>query len=66
MEKSLKKEDYVDEEKLLKQERALTLIFDCDRKNTKRKNTKRYQYFRHPKSKIGTVFLDTYWDSLGL
>jgi len=61
MEKSLKNEDYVDEEKLLKQERALTLIFDYDRKNTKR-----YQYFRHPKSKIGTVFLDTYWDSLGL
>ena len=66
MEKSLKNEDYVDEEKLLKQERALTLIFDCDRKNTKHKKTKRYQYFRHPKSKIGTVFLDTYWDSLGL
>jgi len=61
MEKSLKNEDYFDEEQVLKQERALTLIFDCDRKNTTR-----FQYFRHPKSKIGTVFLDTYWDSLGL
>ena len=61
MEKSLKNEDYLDEEKLLKQERALTQIFDCDRKNTTR-----YQFFRHPKSKIGSVFLDTYWDSLGL
>ena len=61
MEKSLKNEDYVDEEKLLKQERALTQIFDCDCKNTTR-----YQFFQHPKSKIGTVFLDTYWDSLGL
>ena len=61
MEKSLKNEDYFDEEQVLKQERALTLIFDCDRKNTTR-----YQYFRHPKSKIGTVFLDTYGDSLGL
>ena len=61
MESSLKKEDYLDEEQLLKQERALTQIFDCDRKNTTR-----YQFFRHPKSRIGTVFLDTYWDSLGL
>ena len=61
MEISLKKEDYLDEEQILKQERALTQIFDCDRKNTTR-----YQFFRHPKSKIGSVFLDTYWDSLGL
>ena len=61
MENSLKKEDYLGEEQLLKQERILTQIFDCDRKNHKR-----YQYFRHPKSKIGTVFLNTYWDSLGL